>query len=290
MKVAFLGLGVMGYPMAGHISRAGFDLSVYNRSQDKAKNWNKEFQGAVFEDISELVSGADVVLMCLGNDRDVEDVVLGPSGFLAFMKPGSVLVDHTTVSANLAEKLARCCQKKTVGFLDAPVSGGESGAQNGVLTVMVGGEQEVLDRVEPVLRTYGKNIVLTGPSGSGQRTKMVNQICIAGVLQGLSEGMDLAEKAGLDIESVLKAIGGGAAQSWQLTNRGQTMHERRYDFGFATDWMIKDLNICMDEARRLDCKLEMTRKVLEQYQSLSKNGHGRSDTSCLVESVRGSGD
>ena len=286
MKITFLGLGVMGYPMAGHISEAGYQVTIFNRTIEKAKKWEKEYQGHVGETIADAVSDADLVLMCLGNDQDVDEVVLGTSGVLTHMKSGGVLVDHTTVSANLAEKLARCCQEKSIGFLDAPVSGGESGAQNGILTVMVGGEQEILDRASPVLSTYGKNIVLTGPSGSGQRTKMVNQICIAGILQGLSEGLNLAEKSGLDIDKVLMAIGGGAAQSWQLNNRGRTMKEGRYDFGFATYWMIKDLNICIEEAGRVGCDLELTRKVLESYRALSEAGHGRSDTSCLIESLR----
>ena len=286
MKITFLGLGVMGYPMAGHISEAGYQVTVFNRTIKKAQKWEKEYKGLVCETIPDAVSDADLILMCLGNDQDVDEVVLGASGVLAHMKSGGILVDHTTVSANLAEKLARCCQEKSIGFLDAPVSGGESGAQNGILTVMVGGDQKTLERVTPVLSTYGKNIVLTGPSGSGQRTKMVNQICIAGVLQGLSEGLNLAEKSGLDIDKVLTAIGGGAAQSWQLNNRGRTMKEGRYDFGFATDWMIKDLKICIEEAGRVGCDLELTRKVLESYRSLSEAGHGRSDTSCLIESLR----
>lgn len=286
MKITFLGLGVMGYPMAGHISEAGYQVTVFNRTIEKAKKWEKEYQGHVGETIADAVSDADLVLLCLGNDQDVGEVVLGTSGVLTHMKSGGILVDHTTVSANLAEKLARCCQEKSIGFLDAPVSGGESGAQNGILTVMVGGDQKILERATPVLSTYGKNIVLTGPSGSGQRTKMVNQICIAGVLQGLSEGLNLAEKSGLDVDKVLMAIGGGAAQSWQLNNRGRTMKEGRYDFGFATDWMIKDLKICIEEAGRVGCDLELTRKVLESYRSLSEAGHGRSDTSCLIESLR----
>jgi len=286
MKVAFLGLGVMRFPMAGHIAKRFHQVTVFNRTQQKARNWVEQHRGTMSETVSEAVSGADVVLMCLGNDHDVREVALGDDGVVCRLKAGSILVDHTTVSADLAVELAGHCREVGAGFLDAPVSGGQSGAEEARLTIMAGGKNADLKKVQPVLETYGKQISLIGDHGSGQKAKMVNQMCIAGILQGLSEGLLLAEKAGLDAGAVLEAISGGAASSWQMVNRGETMMERKYDFGFALDWMVKDLEICLKEAERLNSPVNLTREVCERYRELQKKGYGRWDTSALIESLR----
>ncbi|MBL8511993.1 MAG: NAD(P)-dependent oxidoreductase, partial [Betaproteobacteria bacterium] len=252
MKVAFLGLGVMGYPMAGHLKAKGHDVVVYNRTLAKAEAWVAQYGGRLGKTPAEAVNGAEIVMMCVGNDRDVLEV----GGMtLAAMAPGTILVDHTTASADAARKLYALAQEKSIAFLDAPVSGGQAGAQNGQLTVMVGGDVAPFERAKPVIDGYAKATTLMGPSGAGQLTKMVNQICIAGLVQALAEGLAFAEKAGLDGNQVLEVISKGAAQSWQMENRGKTMLKREFNFGFAVDWMRKDLSICLDEARRNGARL-----------------------------------
>lgn len=286
MKVSFIGLGVMGYPMAGHLVSAGFDVSVFNRTQAKAQAWAAQHGGRAAPTVEACVREADVVLMCVGNDDDVRSMATSEQGALAFMKPGAILVDHTTTSALLAEELGAAAQQAGVRFMDAPVSGGQAGAENGVLTIMCGGEADLFDVLQPVLNAYGRSSVLMGGVGQGQRAKMVNQICIAGVLNGLSEGLILAENAGLDIPTLVACLKNGAAGSWQMENRAVTMAENRFDFGFAIDWMIKDLGFCLDEAERQGVRLPMTENTIAAYRSLSANGEGRMDTSVLIKAVK----
>ncbi|MBY7830773.1 NAD(P)-dependent oxidoreductase [Vibrio fluvialis] len=286
MKVSFIGLGVMGYPMAGHLVKAGFEVTVFNRTQAKAIAWAEQHGGHAAATVEECVSDADVVLTCVGNDDDVRSMTTNEQGALAFMKPGSILVDHTTTSAQLAEELGAAAQKVGVRFMDAPVSGGQAGAENGVLTIMCGGEADLFDELQPVFKAYGRSSVLMGGVGQGQRAKMVNQICIAGVLNGLSEGLILAENAGLDIPTLVACLKNGAAGSWQMENRAVTMAENKFDFGFAIDWMIKDLGFCLDEAQRQGVHLPMTEKTIAAYRSLSANGDGRMDTSVLIKAVK----
>ncbi|MCG6216518.1 NAD(P)-dependent oxidoreductase [Vibrio furnissii] len=286
MKVSFIGLGVMGYPMAGHLVSAGFDVSVFNRTQTKAQAWAAQHGGRAAPTVEACVREADVVLMCVGNDDDVRSMATSEQGALAFMKPGAILVDHTTTSALLAEELGAAAQKVGVRFMDAPVSGGQAGAENGVLTIMCGGEADLFDALQPVLNAYGRSSVLMGGVGQGQRAKMVNQICIAGVLNGLSEGLILAENAGLDIPTLVACLKNGAAGSWQMENRAVTMAEDKFDFGFAIDWMIKDLGFCLDEAERQGVRLPMTENTIAAYRSLSANGEGRMDTSVLIKAVK----
>ncbi|MCG6229361.1 NAD(P)-dependent oxidoreductase [Vibrio furnissii] len=286
MKVSFIGLGVMGYPMAGHLVSAGFDVSVFNRTQAKAQAWAAQHGGRAAPTVEACVREADVVLMCVGNDDDVRSMATSEQGALAFMKPGAILVDHTTTSALLAEELGAAAQNVGVRFMDAPVSGGQAGAENGVLTIMCGGEADLFDALQPVLNAYGRSSVLMGGVGQGQRAKMVNQICIAGVLNGLSEGLILAENAGLDIPTLVACLKNGAAGSWQMENRAVTMAENRFDFGFAIDWMIKDLGFCLDEAERQGVRLPMTENTIAAYRSLSANGEGRMDTSVLIKAVK----
>lgn len=280
-SVAFIGLGVMGYPMAGHLANAGCKVSVYNRSQNKAARWASEYAGLTAPTPAAAASGADIVCVCVGNDDDVRAVVLGEVGALAAMKPGSILVDHTTASAELAEELAAAAAERGVGFVDAPVSGGEAGAVNGALTIMCGGEQLHFDEVVATLNHYARAVTLLGPVGSGQRCKMVNQICIAGLLQGLSEALLFAREAGLDGAKVVDVISKGAAQSWQMENRAKTMLADQYDFGFAVDWMRKDLGIVVAAAEKLGVDLQVTRLVDEFYAEVQKMGGGRWDTSSL---------
>lgn len=282
MKLAFLGLGVMGFPMAGHLQRAGHAVTVYNRSPEKAERWVGTYGGTRAATPREAAQGAQVVLMCVGNDDDVRSVVYGEHGALASMAEGSVLVDHTTASAQLARELAAACAKMRVGFVDAPVSGGQAGAENGKLGIMCGGNEADFKAAEPVLATYARACVHMGPSGAGQLTKMVNQIAIAGLLQGLAEAIAFGQKAGLDIERVLSVISKGAAQSWQMENRGLTMAERRFDFGFAVDWMRKDLGICLAEARANGAQLPVTALVDQFYAAVQAAGGGRMDTSSLI--------
>ncbi|EKO3493383.1 NAD(P)-dependent oxidoreductase [Vibrio fluvialis] len=286
MKVSFIGLGVMGYPMAGHLVKAGFEVTVFNRTQAKAIAWAEQHGGHAAATVAECVSDADVVLTCVGNDDDVRSMTTSEQGALAFMKPGAILVDHTTTSAQLAEELGAAAQKVGVRFMDAPVSGGQAGAENGVLTIMCGGEADLFDELQPIFKAYGRSSVLMGGVGQGQRAKMVNQICIAGVLNGLSEGLILAENAGLDIPTLVACLKNGAAGSWQMENRAVTMAENKFDFGFAIDWMIKDLGFCLDEAQRQGVRLPMTEKTIAAYRSLSANGDGRMDTSVLIKAVK----
>ncbi len=282
-NVAFLCLGTMGYSMAGHLARAGCNVTVYNRNVEKAQAWVSEFGGRSAASPAEAVSGASVALLCSGNDDDVRAVVHGDQGALSGLAAGGVLVDHTTGSAQLARELAADTRRRGVAFLDAPVSGGQSGAESGALTIMVGGEESTYQRVAPLLSHYAKMTLWMGETGSGQLSKMVNQICIAGVLQGLSEGLQFAKKSGLDAQRVVEVISQGAAQSWQMDNRAITMLERRFDFGFAVDWMCKDLGIALDEAGRNGARLEMTAAVARFFAELQSNGGGRLDTSSLIE-------
>ncbi len=282
MKLAFLGLGVMGYPMAGHLAKAGHEVTVYNRTAAKAEAWTREYGGAHRPTPAEAAAGAAIVLMCVGNDHDVREVATGPTGALAGMARGAILVDHTTASAELARELAAAAKEKGTGFLDAPVSGGQAGAINGKLTVMVGGEEATFRTAEPVLRHYGQAVTLLGPAGSGQLTKMVNQIMLAGLIQGLAEGLNFATRAGLDGRQVAQVISKGAAQSWQLENRYTTMLDGKFDFGFAVDWMRKDLSICLAEGRRRDAALPVTALVDQFYQRVQARGGGRWDTSSLL--------
>ncbi|OOF31203.1 NAD(P)-dependent oxidoreductase [Salinivibrio proteolyticus] len=282
-SVAFIGLGVMGFPMAGHLQKNGFPTTVYNRTTAKAEHWSEQYQGAFGTTPAEAAAHADIVFMCVGNDDDVRSVVYGDIGVLANMKKGSVLVDHTTTSAELALELADVCGRQGIQFLDAPVSGGQAGAENGALTIMVGGEPSVFERVEPVMRAYAKASQYIGPHGSGQRCKMANQICIAGVLQGLSEAIAFAQSANLDIDKMISAIQHGAAGSWQMNNRAHTMADDQFDFGFAIDWMRKDLGFCLDEAAKLGVDLPLTQQVDQRYAQLQQRGFGRCDTSVLIK-------
>jgi len=283
-KIAFLGLGVMGYPMAGHLlKKGGHELTVYNRSAAKSAQWMKEYGGKSAATPREAAAGAEIVAMCVGNDDDVRSVVYGDSGALAGMKKGGLLVDHTTASAILARELHGNCKEKGIGFVDAPVSGGQAGAVNGQLGIMCGGEQAHFDAVKPVLDLYAKSCVLIGAPGAGQLTKMVNQIAIAGLLQGLSEAMNFGMRAGLDMEKVIAVISKGAAQSWQMENRWKAMNEVKFDgFGFAVDWMRKDLGICLDEANKNGARLPATALIDQYYAQVQARGGKRWDTCSLM--------
>ncbi len=278
-KVAFVGLGVMGYPMAGHLAKAGYQTRVYNRTVAKAEQWCQEYEGEFELTPREAAEGADFVFMCVGNDDDLRSVVFGEEGVLAGCKQEAILVDHTTASANVAREIA---DKSPVPFLDAPVSGGQAGAENGVLTVMIGGDQTSFDAVRPVIMSYARAAELLGSVGAGQLTKMVNQICIAGLVQGLSEGLDFAQRAGLDGHKVVDVISKGAAGSWQMENRGNTMLNDEFEFGFAVDWMRKDLSICLEEAGLNGAQLPITRIVNDFYGEIQEMGGGRWDTSSLI--------
>lgn len=283
MRLAFLGLGVMGFPMAGHLQAAGHQVTVYNRTTAKAHAWVERYAGQAAATPREAAQQAEIVLMCVGNDNDVRSVVYGEQGAFAGMSAGSVLIDHTTASAELARELAAAAHIQGVQFLDAPVSGGQAGAENAKLTIMVGGETAVFQQAEPVLRSYAKQCQCMGPVGSGQLCKMVNQILIAGLLQGLAEGIRFAQAAGLDVAQVVQVIGQGAAQSWQLDNRGVSMSEGRFNFGFALDWMRKDLAICLQQAQALGLELPVTALVDSYYAQLQAQGDGRLDTSALIK-------
>jgi 3-hydroxyisobutyrate dehydrogenase-like beta-hydroxyacid dehydrogenase len=285
-KLAFLGLGVMGFPMAGHLARAGHTVVVYNRTPAKAAQWVEKYGGSSAPTPAAAARDASLVMMCVGNDDDVRAVALGSDGAVGAMKSGSVLVDHTTASAIVAREVHAAAKARGVGFLDAPVSGGQAGAENGKLTIMVGGEADVFARAESVLAHYARAVTLMGGPGSGQLTKMVNQICIAGLVQALSEGINFARKAGLDPERVLDVIGKGAAQSWQMDNRGKTMAADKFDFGFAVDWMRKDLSICTAEARANGAALPVTALVDQFYARVQAQGGGRWDTSSLIRLLR----
>ena len=285
MKVAFIGLGVMGYPMAGHLANAGHSVTVYNRTTAKAQKWVSEYQGEYAETPSEAAKGADIVFMCVGNDDDLRSVVYGEKGVLASMHEGSYLVDHTTTSAEVAREVGAQAKLQGIAFLDAPVSGGQAGAENGVLTVMVGGDEADFNVVQPVMAAFSRFSQLLGEVGSGQLCKMVNQICIAGVVQGLAEGLHFAKQAGLDGEKVIETISKGAAGSWQMENRYKTMWAGEYEFGFAVDWMRKDLGIALDEAKANGATLPMTATVDQYYADVQALGGGRYDTSSLLARI-----
>ncbi|MEP6657422.1 MAG: NAD(P)-dependent oxidoreductase [Betaproteobacteria bacterium] len=284
--VAFLGLGVMGYPMAGHLASAGHPVTVYNRTQAKASRWVAQHGGRSAPTAAAAVEGAELVMMCVGNDADVRAVACGAHGALAGMRAGAILVDHTTASAQVAREIEAAARAKSVGFLDAPVSGGQAGAENGKLTIMVGGLPALFERAEPTLAHYARAVTLMGPCGNGQLTKMVNQICIAGMVQALSEGISFAERAGLDVSLVLDVISKGAAQSWQMENRGKTMAADKFDFGFAVDWMRKDLDICLAESRSNGAALPVTAVVDQFYARVQAAGGGHWDTSSLIRLLR----
>ena len=283
---AFLGLGVMGYPMAGHLQAKGFPVTVYNRTAAKAEAWVKEHGGSKAATPAAAAEGADAVFCCVGNDSDLEEVTLGAQGAFDRMKPGAIFVDHTTASADIARRLSAAAKEKGFAFLDAPVSGGQAGAENGVLTVMVGGEQAVFDAAKPLMDSFGRAVTLIGAAGAGQLAKMVNQICIAGLVQGLSEALSFAQKTGLDAKLVLEVIAKGAAQSWQMENRGTTMVDDKFDFGFAVDWMRKDLGICMAEANRVGASLPITALIDQFYKEVQQMGGGRLDTSSLIRRLK----
>ncbi|MBI3533630.1 MAG: NAD(P)-dependent oxidoreductase [Burkholderiales bacterium] len=285
-KVAFLGLGVMGYPMAGHLARAGHTVTVYNRTPAKAQAWVAEFGGKLATTPREAATGADFIFACVGNDDDLRSITLGADGAFAGMAPGAIFVDHTTASAEVARELATAARQIGLQFIDAPVSGGQAGAQNGALTVMCGGAQKAFDAARPVAMAFSRAFTLMGASGSGQLTKMVNQICIAGLVQGLSEAIAFGQNAGLDMLQVLDVIGKGAAQSWQLDNRGKTMVADQFDFGFAVDWMRKDLGLVMEEARRNGSRLPVTALVDQFYADIQQMGGRRWDTSSLIKRLK----
>lgn len=278
-KVAFIGLGVMGAPMAGHLGAAGHDVSVFARVEEKARDWAQRYKGRTYGEVADAADGADVVFACVGEDRDVREVF---EAALPAMRKGAIFVDHTTASAELARELAEKAAARDVGFIDAPVSGGQAGAEAGKLTVMAGGESSVFAEVAPIMEAYAANMTLIGPAGSGQLAKMVNQICIAGVVQGLAEALHFAKRADLDAEKVIGAISKGAAQSWQMENRWRTMTEGRFDFGFAVDWMRKDLGLVLDEAERNGAKLELAKLVDGYYADVQAMGGRRWDTSSLI--------
>jgi 3-hydroxyisobutyrate dehydrogenase-like beta-hydroxyacid dehydrogenase len=282
MRVAFVGLGVMGFPMAGHLASAGHDVTVYNRTAAKADRWCALHKGTVAATPAAAARAADIIFCCVGNDNDVRDVILGEQGVLCGTAPGAIVVDHTTASATLAREIAITAAEQSIGFLDAPVSGGQAGAEQGQLTVMAGGDIDVFARAQPVMMSYAKAITRIGSAGSGQLAKMVNQICIAGVLQGLSEGLHFAMRAGLDPAVVVESISKGAAQSWQMENRWQTMVNGEFEFGFAVDWMRKDLGIALAEAKRNGASLEVTEIVDRLYAEVQACGGGRWDTSSLI--------
>jgi 3-hydroxyisobutyrate dehydrogenase-like beta-hydroxyacid dehydrogenase len=285
-RAAFLCLGTMGYPMAGHLARADCAMTVYNRTTSRADQWVAEFGGRSAKTPAEAVAGAEFAFLCSGNDDDVRSVVGGDTGAWSALSPGSILIDHTTGSAELARELAAEAERRGCAFLDAPISGGQSGAENGALTIMVGGSEEAYERAKPLLDCYAKKSLRMGEVGSGQLTKMVNQICIAGLLQGLSEGLHFARKAGLDAQRAVEVISQGAAQSWQMDNRAQTMLAGKFDFGFAVDWMRKDLGIALAEAERIGAQLEVTALVDRFYAEVQQMGGGRHDTSSLITRLR----
>ncbi len=281
-KVAWIGLGVMGYPMAGHLARAGHEVTVFNRTREKAERWLNQFRGKLAQTPEEAAQNADFVFACVGADDDLRQVTVGQCGAFHGMKPGAVFIDHSTTSAEVARELAERATARGLAFIDAPVSGGQQGAENGVLTIMCGGDEAAFARAEPLMSVYARQVRLMGPAGSGQLTKMVNQICIAGLIQALAEGIHFARRSGLDVEAVLEVISKGAAQSWQMENRGSTMARGEFDFGFAVDWMRKDLGICLAEARRAGASLPITALVDQFYAQLQAIGAGRQDTSALV--------
>ena len=281
-KVTFIGLGVMGYPMAGHLKKNNFEVTVYNRTSSKSDKWVSEYGGFSESIPGKASQNSEIIFICVGKDSDLREVMEGGEGILKNVRENTIIVDHTTASANIAREYFEICKNHNLHFLDAPVSGGQAGAENGKLSIMVGGEKEPFAIVEPVLLAYGKAVELIGKSGSGQLTKMINQICIAGLVQGLSEAMSFGAKSNLDMEKVLKVISKGAAQSWQMENRYRTMLDGKFDFGFAVDWMRKDLSICFDEAKKNNAKLPITEIVDQYYSEVQKIGGKRWDTSSLI--------
>ena len=281
-NVSFIGLGVMGYPMAGHLQNNGYNVTVYNRTTAKAEKWVEEYKGSMAKTPGEASQNSEIVFMCVGRDEDIIEVMEGEGGILSNVAEGSIIVDHTTASAEIARNYYQKLKDKKLSFLDAPVSGGQAGAENGVLSIMIGGDEKDYNTVKPVLTSYGKAVELIGPSGSGQIAKMINQICIAGLVQGLSEAMAFGKKSNVDMEKVLSVISKGAAQSWQMENRYRTMLDGKFDYGFAVDWMRKDLSICFNEASKNGAILPVTKIVDKYYEEVQKNGGNRFDTSSLM--------
>ena len=281
-NVSFIGLGVMGYPMAGHLQNNGYNVTVYNRTTVKAEKWVEEYKGSMAKTPGEASQNSEIVFMCVGRDEDIIEVMEGEGGILSNVAEGSIIVDHTTASAEIARNYYQKLKDKKLSFLDAPVSGGQAGAENGVLSIMIGGDEKDYNTVKPVLTSYGKAVELIGPSGSGQIAKMINQICIAGLVQGLSEAMAFGKKSNVDMEKVLSVISKGAAQSWQMENRYRTMLDGKFDYGFAVDWMRKDLSICFNEADKNGAILPITKIVDKYYEEVQKNGGNRFDTSSLM--------
>ena len=284
-NVSFIGLGVMGYPMAGHLQNNGYNVTVYNRTTVKAEKWVEEYKGSMAKTPGEASQNSEIVFMCVGRDEDIIEVMEGEGGILSNVAEGSIIVDHTTASAEIARNYYQKLKDKKLSFLDAPVSGGQAGAENGVLSIMIGGDEKDYNTVKPVLTSYGKAVELIGPSGSGQIAKMINQICIAGLVQGLSEAMAFGKKSNVDMEKVLSVISKGAAQSWQMENRYRTMLDGKFDYGFAVDWMRKDLSICFNEASKNGAILPVTKIVDKYYEEVQKNGGNRFDTSSLMTLV-----
>ncbi|WP_076420572.1 NAD(P)-dependent oxidoreductase [Colwellia sp. UCD-KL20] len=285
MKVAFIGLGTMGYSMAGHLQNNGLQVTVFNRTEAKALAWKNDYNGSSAPTPKEAVKEAELVMCCVGNDNDLREVCLSESGILAGLKEGAILIDHTTTSAEVAKEISQACLKQNNTFFDAPVSGGEIGAQNGALTIMVGGDENKFKDIENTINLYAKQVTRLGDVGAGQTCKMVNQLCIAGILQGLSEGLTLAKKSGLDLVTVRDVLKHGAAQSWQLEQRTHTMAEDQFNFGFAIDWMRKDLNICLEQAEQLGINLPVAKMVDASYQRLQEKGFNRCDTSVLIKDI-----
>ena len=285
-KVSFIGLGVMGYPMAGYISKAGHNVTVYNRTKSKAQKWIKEYKGKMAGSPEEAAKDSDFVFTCVGNDNDLKEVAIGKKGIFNTIKKGSVYIDNTTASAKIAKELYENAKAHGFGFLDAPVSGGQAGAENGALTVMVGGDKDIFEKAKPIIDCYSKKVKLLGASGSGQLAKMVNQICIAGLVQGLSEAINFGLNAGLNMENVIEVISKGAAQSWQMDNRHKTMIDDKFEFGFAVDWMRKDLRIALDEAKKNNSPLPITKIVDGYYEEIQKMNGNRWDTSSLIRRLR----
>ena len=285
-KVGFIGLGVMGYPMSSHISKSGFQTHIFNRTSKISNNWNNSCHGSICASPKEVAKHVDFLCLCVSKDEDVKEVLCGKDGVIEAIKPGTIIIDHTTTSASLAREMHKIFEKINCHYLDAPVSGGQAGAENGALTIMVGGKRDVYEQVAPVLECYARKHALLGPAGHGQMAKMVNQICIAGLVQGLSEGLEFAQRVGLDTEAVVDVISAGAAGSWQMENRAKTMLEGKFDFGFAVDWMRKDLGMAIDEAARFGADLPITEIVDSRYAELQRRGGGRLDTSSLILALR----
>ena len=286
MRKGFIGIGVMGFPMAGHLSSNGFYVCIFNRSQEKASNWVTQFNGSLCSSPLDMASQCDIIILCVGKDEDVKDVICGENGILKSIKPGTIIIDHTTTSATLAKDMNQILQNKKAYFLDAPISGGQAGAEEGKLSVMVGGDEQAFTKVKDVLGAYSKFVKYMGSSGSGQLTKMVNQICIGGLLQALAEGINFSEKAGLNTEDVMEVITKGAAQSWYMENRWSTMLNNEYDHGFAVDWMKKDLDIVEDQAKRIGANIQVTQLVNNFYKEIQELDGGRWDASSLLKRIK----